>query len=166
VFTLKTNLLKLRSLSNPMNTQTHSIAVTANRRLRLQQLILRMMALMSLPVMVAVIAPHLTVEKLSWLVGFGQPPQTPLLPYLAAGGSFVYLILSAILWILSSDVARYRPLIFFTAYVCLLGIPVYWWIDTHTGMPLWWLLMDQVICFIAGSGLLWTSRSPKAVSIA
>lgn len=53
---------------------------------RIQKLVLRVMALVALPVLPSVFAPHLTVEKLSWLLGFGQPPKTPLLYYLAAGG--------------------------------------------------------------------------------
>ena len=149
-----------------MNTQTRFIETTPRENARIQKWILRCMALMSLPVLGAIFAPNLTVEKLSWLVGFGQPPQTPLLPYLAAGGSFAYLILSAVLWMLSNDVARYRPLVTFIAYMCLIGVPVYLWIDTHTGMPHWWLLMDTMICLIAGFGLLWTSRSAQMTQAA
>jgi hypothetical protein len=127
----------------------------------LQKWILRIMAVVSLPVVPAVIAPHFTVEKLSWLVGFHQPPKTPLLPYLAAGGSFVYLMLSAMLWIISRDVVRYRPLVIFSAWACLVGGPVYWWIDTLTGMPHWWLLMDALSCFIGGIALLWAAGRAK-----
>ena len=128
--------------------------VTADGNLRLQKLILRIMALVSLPVLPAVFAPHFTVEKLSWLTGFRQPPSAPLLFYVAAGGSFVYLALSAMLWIMSLDVVRYRPLVVFAAWMCLLGGPVYWWIDTNTGMPHWWMLMDALSCFVAGVALL------------
>ena len=119
------------------------------------------MALVALPVLPAVFAPHLTVEKLSWLVGFGQPPKTPLLAYLAAGGSFIYLALSAMLWMISRDVARYRPLVIFMAYVCLIGGPAYWWIDSRVGMPQWWMLMDALTCTVAGVGLLWVSVTGK-----
>ena len=148
-----------------MNTERNFIESLPHQNARIQKWILRIMALMSLPVLGAIFAPHLTVEKLSWLVGFGQPPQTPLLPYLAAGGSFVYLILSAVLWIISSDVARYRPLVTFIAYMCLVGVPMYLWIDTHTGMPHWWLLMDELVCIGAGFGLLWTSRSSRMTPV-
>ena len=63
----------------------------------IQKLILRMMAVVSLPVLPAVFAPQFTVEKLSSLTGFGEPPDAPLLFYVTAGGSLVYLILSAML---------------------------------------------------------------------
>lgn len=93
---------------------------------RIQKLVLRVMALVALPVLPAVFMPHLTVEKFSWLLGFGQPPKTPLLYYLAAGGSFVYLILSTMLWMISFDVVRYRPLVIFAGYMCLISSPVSW----------------------------------------
>lgn len=120
------------------------------------------MALVALPVLPAVFAPHLTVEKLSWLLGFGQPPKVPLLYYLAAGGSFVYLILSAMLWMISCDVVRYRPLVIFAGYMCLIGGPVFWWIDTHTGMPNWMMLADSLSCFVGGIALLWALGGPDA----
>ena len=139
-------------------------AVTADGNLRLQKLILRIMALVSLPVVPAVFAPHFTVEKLSWLTGFRQPPNAPLLFYVAAGGSFVYLALSAMLWIMSRDVVRYRPLVIFAAWMCLLGGPVYWWIDTTTGMPNWWMLMDALSCFVGGAALMWALRNASSRS--
>jgi len=130
---------------------------------RWQKLILRLMAVVSLPVLPAVFAPHFTVEKLSWMLGFGQPPEVPLLFFVTAGGSFVYLILGGLLWMFSCDVVRYRPLILFAAWASLLAGPVYWWIDTRTGMPLWWVLMDVLSCVIAGGALLWASGRGDSV---
>ncbi len=124
---------------------------------RLQKWVLRAMALVSVPVLPALFAPHFTVEKLSWLTGFGQPPPLPLLHYLAAGGSLVYLILSGLLWIIAGDVVRYRPLVRFMAWASLVAAPLLWWIDSHTGMPRWWVMMDAVSCLVGGAVLLWAS---------
>ena len=130
--------------------------------LRLQKWILRLFALVGLSVLPAIFAPHFTIEKLSWLVGFKQPPQAPLLYYLGAAGSCIYLVFSAMLWIISCDVVRYRPLVVFTAWVCVLCGPLYYWIDSMTGMPRWWLLMDSVSCFVGGVALLWAiGRAPR-----
>ncbi len=125
---------------------------------RLQKIILRIMAVVALPSLPAVFAPQLTVEKLSSLLGFGQPPNAPLLFYMAAGGSFVYLALSAMLWIISCDVVRYRPLVVFTGVVCVIGGPAFWWIDVRVGMPCWWVTMDALSCFLGGLALLWASK--------
>jgi hypothetical protein len=121
------------------------------------------MALVSVPVLPAVFAPRFTVEKLSWLLGFGEPPDAPLLFYVTAGGSLVYLILSAMLLIISCDVTRYRPLVLFAAYASLIAAPLYWWIDTNTGMPRSWILMDAVSCLIFGASLLLASDPAESV---
>jgi hypothetical protein len=127
----------------------------------LQRLVLRIMALVALPAMAAVLAPRLTVKKLSGLLGFGQPPDVPLIFYLAAGGSFVYLATSAMLWIISGDVVRYRPLVIFTGFVCVIGGPVLWWVGARAGMPSWWVLMDTLSCLVGGLVLLWACGSDK-----
>ena len=131
---------------------------------RLQKLVLRIMAVVALPVLPAVFAPRLTVEKLSWLLGFGEPPHVPLIYYLAAGGSFVYLAMSAMFWIISCDVVRYRPLVIFTGWVCLLSGPVFWWVDANVGMPLWWVMMDALGCFACGVALLWAAGTSKTAT--
>lgn len=125
---------------------------------RLQKIVLRLMALVALPVLPAIIAPQFAVEKLSWLAGFGQPPNAPLLCYVTAGGSFVYLLVSVMLWIISHDVARYRPLVLFAAWACLIAGPVYGWIDSQTGMPTWWMLMDALSCLVGGAALLYACQ--------
>jgi hypothetical protein len=128
--------------------------------LRLQKIVLRVMALLALPVLPAVFAPRLVVEKFSWVLGFGEPPHVALVYYLAAGGSLVYLFLSALLWMLSCDVVRYRPLVMFVAVGCVAAAPVFGWMDTDVGMPRWWVLMDALACLAGGVVLLWALRAP------
>ena len=135
-----------------------SLKAEARGNLRLQKIILRAMALAALPVLPAVFAPRLTVEKLSWVLGFGEPPHVTLIYYLAAGGSLLYLLLAILLWMLSCDVVRYRPLIVFVAVACVAVAPVFGWLDTHVGMPRWWMLMDAVSCLVGGLLLLWALR--------
>lgn len=115
-------------------------------------------ALLALP---AVCTPRLAIEKLSWLLGFGEPPDVPLLRYMMAGGAFVYLAQSALFWMISCDVTRYRPLVIFTGVVCLIGGPAFWWIDTQAGMPHWWMLMDSLGCFAGGLALLLACGTSK-----
>ena len=141
---------------------TNSLTGEAQGNLRLQKIILRLMALVALPVLPAVFAPRLTVEKLSWTLGFGEPPHVPLIYYLAAGGSLVYLLSAGLLWMLSSDVVRYRPLVVFVAVACMAVAPVFVWLDANLGMPRWWLLMDALSCLVGGAVLLWALRVPGA----
>lgn len=77
---------------------------------RLQRLILRIVALISLIALPAIIAPCLAAEKLSWVMGFGQPPMTPLMLYMMAGGAAVFVGQAVLLWAMSGDVIRYDPI--------------------------------------------------------
>ncbi len=121
------------------------------------------MALIALPTVLAVFVPRLAVEKLSWLLGFGEPPHVTLIYYLAAGGSFIYVVFSILLWLLSNDVERYHPLVVFVAWACLVSCPVYAWMDSQVGMPHWWLLMDSLSGLVGGLALLWAlhRETPK-----
>lgn len=58
---------------------------------RLQRLILRIVAIVSLIALPAIITPRLAAEKLSLVMGFGQPPMTPLMLYMMAGGAAVFV---------------------------------------------------------------------------
>jgi len=144
-----------------MNGNANALTGEARGNLRLQKIILRVMALVALPVLPAVFAPRLTVEKLSWVLGFGEPPHVTLIYYLAAGGSLVYLLLSGLLWMLSCDVVRYRPLVIYVAVACVAAAPVLGWLDANVGMPRWWLLMDALSCLVGGLVLLWALREPR-----
>lgn len=129
--------------------------------LRLQRLILRITALISLIALPAIILPRLAMEKLSWLTGFGQPPDVPLLVYVAAGGAAVFVGQAGFLWILSGDVVRYRPLVLYVGWVYTACGPAFLWIDRDAGMPHWWVAMDSLGSLIVGGTLLWACRPCK-----
>jgi hypothetical protein len=133
-------------------------------RLRLQRLILRVVALVSLAAVPAILMPRLAAQKLSWLMGFDQAPITPLLLYMMAGGSCVFVGQAVMLWVLSGDVVRYQPLVRVVAWIYLVCAPLFLWIDSQAGLPAWWVAMDSLGCFIAGAALAWTFRKEKASS--
>ncbi len=126
-----------------------------------QRLVLRLIAITSLIALPAIIVPRLAAEKLSWLVGFGQPPLTPLLLYMMAGGAAVFVGQAVLLWAMSADVTRYQPLIRLVAWIYLACGPLFIWIDSQAGMPLWWQLMDVCGCILAGAVLLWSCYHPS-----
>lgn len=132
------------------------------RHEKAQRLILRISALAALLALPAVIVPRLAAEKVSWLMGFRQPPMTPLMLYMMAGGAAVYVAQGVLMWVMSCDVARYQPLIRVVAWTFLVCAPLFWWIDAQAGVPRWWLLMDSVGSFIAGTALTWASYSRKS----
>lgn len=128
---------------------------------RLQCLILRLVALVSLVAAPAIILPRVAAEKLSCLMGFGPPPMTPLLLYMMAGGACVFVGQAVLLWMMSRDVARYQPLVRVVAWIYLICGPLFLWIDSQAGLPKWWVAMDSLGCLSAGLALVWACRSHR-----
>jgi hypothetical protein len=121
---------------------------------RMQRLILRLIAVVSLIALPAIFAPELAVERLSVLMGFGKLPLTPLLIYMTAGASCVFVAQAILLWLMSLDVVRYRPLIVFCGWAYLAFGPLFLWIDTHAGMPTFQIAADSLGSLVAGTALL------------
>lgn len=136
-----------------------AIPASAAGRSRVQKIVLRMASLAALLALPAVILPRLAAEKVSWIMGFGQPSMTPLMLYMMAGGAAVYLGQGVLLWTISHDVARYQPLVRLVGWIYLVCVPVFWWIGTQAGLPKWWTGMDCLGSLAAGGVLTWACRS-------
>ncbi len=130
---------------------------------RLQRLVLRAIALVSFIALPAIVIPQLAVEKFSVLLGFGKPPPLPLLIYMTAGAACVYVGQGFLLWLMSGDVMRYRPLIVFCGWAYLAFGPLFLWIGLHAGMPTFQVVADSLSCAVAGAALLiscfWRSKA-------
>ena len=98
----------------------------------------------------------------AWL-GLGEMPGGPILIFLIRQASYTYGMHGISLWILSFDVNRFRPLVILNGIAYLLAAPVFFLIDSSSGMPLWWTLEDSVGCGLLGAALLWLSlkRRPQ-----
>ncbi len=131
----------------------------------LQRLILRLIAAASFIALPAIIAPRLTVEKFSLLLGLGKPPHLPLLIYMTAGASCVLVAQAILLWLMARDVVRYRPLIIFCGWAYLAFAPLFLWIDTNAGMPPFQAAADSLSCLIAGAALLCASYTPTPTKL-
>lgn len=128
-----------------------------------QRLLLRVFALVALISLPAVLLPRLALEKVSWIMGFGQPPMTPVTLYMMAGGAAVYLGQSVLMWAISADVERYQPLVRLIAWILVVCGPVFLWIDSQAGLPRWWVMMDGVGSLVGGGGLVWACYSSPRV---
>ncbi len=131
-------------------------------RRRIQKWLLRAAAIVQFIAWPGVLLPREAVEKLSWLMGQGQPPLVPLMVYFTGGCAYVYVAAGIWLWLISGDVVRYRPLVTATAWIYLIGGPGFAWIDTQSGLPGWWVAMDSLSCLFFGMGLLWAGRAAVA----
>jgi len=93
----------------------------------------------------------------AWL-GMGAMPGGPLLMFMIRQASYTYGMHGLSLWILASDVARFRPLIIFNGIAFLLAAPVFFLIDFVSGMPWYWTVLDSLGCAFFGGALLWLNR--------
>lgn len=136
-----------------MNDQKSSSKTTCGN-LWLQRLLLRIAAIVQFTALPGIILPREATEKLSWLMGLGQPPMVPLLIYAAGGCAYVYLAAGILFWIASNDVVRHRPIVVASGWIYLVGVPAFLWIDGQAGLPSWWIAMDTLSCLILGAALL------------
>jgi hypothetical protein len=90
----------------------------------------------------------------AWL-GLGVLPDGAVLMFLIRQTSYTYGIHGLSLWLLASDVKRFRPLILLNGFSFLLAGPIFFIIDHTAGMPLWWTLGDGPSCGLIGLALLW-----------
>lgn len=102
-----------------------------------------------------VLLPAEAFEKFSWLMGYGQPPLKPMTIYLAGNAGYAYVALAAVVWAISRDLVRYRPLVRVCGWIMVIAGPAYFSIDLQCPLPWWWVLMDSVSCLLIGLTLLW-----------
>ena len=134
-------------------------------RLHLQAWLLRVAGAVEIVAFIAVVMPRSWMEISHTSVGLGEMPEAPVLMFLIRQASYTYGVHGISLWVLASNVERFRPLIVLNGIAFLVGGPVFFLIDYTSGMPWWWTLADPISCFCFGAALLWlTRRSESKVS--
>ncbi len=118
------------------------------------RIFLRVSGTISLLAIFAVFMPRSMMDAAARLLGLGSMPATPIFEYLARSESALYAIMGAMLWVLSFDIRRFRPLI--VAYACfylLFGVTMFG-IDWRIGLPTWWIAIEGPIVVILGTATL------------
>ena len=121
--------------------------MSAERDLRI---FLRITGTISLLAVVAVFMPRAMMDAANHALGLGSIPATPVFEYLARSESALYTMMGAMLWVLSFDIHRHRPLI--VAYACfylLFGLTMFG-IDWRIGLPIWWIAVEGPTVLILG----------------
>jgi hypothetical protein len=134
-----------------------------NHYQQLQAALLRLAGAVEILAFVAVVMPRSWMEWSHVRLGMGQMPEGAVLMFLIRQASYVYGMHGIMLWVLASDVVRFRPLVIFTGISFLLAGPVFFIIDYVSGMPLWWTVADSVGCAFFGAALLLLSRASERV---
>jgi hypothetical protein len=107
---------------------------------------------------VSVVMPRAWMEATHGWLGLGEMPDGAITMFMIRQASFTYGLHGMLLWLLSSDVIRFRPLVLFTGGSYLLAGPVFFLIDLQSGMPWFWTAGDTVSCSFVGAALLWLNR--------
>lgn len=126
--------------------------------LRIQRWLLRIAALVQFTGLPGALLPGEAIEKYSWLMGFGQPDLGPITIYLSGNAGYVFVAFGIVVWVISTDLVRYRPLVTLCGWIYLIAAPAYLSIDLQCPLPWWWVAMDSVSCLIIGAGILWACR--------
>ena len=103
---------------------------------------------------IAVVMPRSWMEIANASVGLGEMPDGPLLMFMIRQASYTYGVHGLSLWLLATDVKRFRPFIIFNGIAFLIAAPVFVLIDLSSGMPLWWTVSDPLSCGLLGAALL------------
>lgn len=124
----------------------------------LQKSLLRLTGTVELGAFAAVVMPRSLFEVGHRWLGLGEMPDGAIVNFIIRQASYTYGMHGVLLWLLSSDVVRFRPLVLFTAISYLVAVPVFFTIDWTSQMPWFWTIGDSGSCLCVGTALLWLDR--------
>ena len=116
--------------------------------------LLRLVGLVEMLAFIAVIMPRSWMETSHAWLGLGQMPHGSVLMFLIRQSSYTYGMHGVSLWVLATNVTRFRALIVLNGISYVLAAPVFFTIDYLSGMPMWWALGDSIGCGFVGATLL------------
>src|SRR5918993_5529637 len=125
---------------------------------RIQSWLMRLEGSTEILAFVAVVMPRAWMETGHAWLGLGEMPDGPIIMFMIRQASYAYGMHGVSMWILASDVNRFRPLIVFNGVAFLLAAPVFFLIDYTSGVPLWWTIFDSLACGATGAALLLLTR--------
>ena len=122
---------------------------------RIQAWLLRLAGAVEMLAFFSVVMPRSWMEIAHAWLGLGEMPGGPIIMFMIRQASFTYGLHGLSLWVIASNVERFRTLVIFNGIAYLLAAPVFFLIDYTSGMPLWWTLGDVLGCGCFGTALLW-----------
>jgi hypothetical protein len=128
---------------------------------RMLEWLLRLVGVIELLAFIAVVMPRSWMEVSHEWLEMGRMAEGSLIMFMIRQASYAYGMHGISLWILATDVVRFRPLVIFNGISFLLAAPVFLVIDYTSGMPWWWTISDPLACGVFGGALLWLGRGVK-----
>jgi hypothetical protein len=113
---------------------------------------------------VAVFLPTAWMAAVNDWAGLAPLPRTPLVEYLTRSLSALYAVYGSLMWVTSSDVARYAGVVTYMGGAGIaLGI-VLAGIDVAAGMPAGWTALDALSPSCGGAIVLLLQRQARRTS--
>jgi hypothetical protein len=109
----------------------------------------------------AFLAVFLPVEWMAsahrWL-GLGEFPRTPIVDYLARSVAAFYGFHGVLLFVISTDVVRYRALVWYVAVMNVVFGVMLFAIDLHAGLPVYWTAFEGPPVVVIGLMVAYFNR--------
>ena len=119
------------------------------------KILLRLFGTSSLFALVAVFMPTRWMASVHGSLGLGAFPESPLTEYLTRSLSLFYFLIGLLLWALSNDLERYRPLVRWVGWASLVGGGFLLGIDLYARLPVWWTWHEGPTAAAFGALLVW-----------
>jgi hypothetical protein len=121
---------------------------------RMQAWLLRLAGALEMLAFLSVVMPRSWMEIAHAWLGLGEMPGGPVLMFMIRQASYTYGMHGISLWVIASNVERFRALVILNGIAYLVAAPVFFLIDYTSGMPLWWTAGDSLGCGCLGAALL------------
>ena len=107
------------------------------------------------------VMPLHSMDAIHRRLGMGALPGQPIVEYLARSTSAFYALLGALLWTLSFDLTRYRPLVRGLGFAIIALGGLLLWTDMTAGMPKFWQAAEGPLNVLLGVIILWAERTAR-----
>lgn len=124
-------------------------------------LFLRVVGAVSGSAALCAVMPLRCMDAVHRALGMGPLPSQPIVEYLARSTSAFYALLGALLWAVSFDLARYRPLVRKLGFGFIALGALLLMTDIQTDMPRFWQVAEGPIDTLFGVILIWAGRPEK-----
>ena len=113
-------------------------ATGSTRHVRALKVLLRIGGVLTGSAFLMMFLPFETMAAIHRRLGLGDLPQLPVIDYLARSVAAFYGFHGVLLFVVSSDPVRFRPLVtYLAAFNIIFGLMLIA-IDVHAGLPAWW----------------------------
>lgn len=138
-----------------VESENHGVSASGDRY---TMLFLQVVGGVSLLAFLAAVMPEQWMVQTARVLGFDPFPSSPLTFYLARNLSLLYGFVGVLLILISFDLERYRPLVWYVAIGTVSFGVLQLVVNFMAGLPTWWIWGESGSTFCGGLLLYWIQR--------